>query len=123
MAFQTWHDVRLMHGIDILMLIPMTLTLMQGHSGSAQEKNELSYLILNLPQRWAILYMTLTVTLKMFIWLDHLRASCFYFLFILVSFTLSLLKTWYLDKAAVLGISKPACLLLLVLVLQSRNSP
>ena len=40
---QTWHDCRLVHGI--LMLILMTLTLIQGHSGPTKEnKSTFSYL-------------------------------------------------------------------------------
>ena len=45
---QTWHDSRLMNAIIIclyyVMLVSMTLTLMQGHSGSANAKNQRSML-------------------------------------------------------------------------------
>ena len=47
-GIQPWHDGRLIHDINnkqyILMLVAMTLTLMQGHNGSAKDKN----------QRWII---------------------------------------------------------------------
>ena len=36
-GIQTWHDGRLTHGIYMRMLMLVTLTLMQGHSGSAKK--------------------------------------------------------------------------------------
>ena len=42
---QTWHNGRLMHGIRyiyMLMLVSMTLTLTQGHSGSAMAAKQIS---------------------------------------------------------------------------------
>ena len=76
-GIQTWHDGRLMHGIHVLMLVSTTLTLMQGHSGSAKAKIK-CWIISTTKQTsiklLAILYVALT--LKRFIWLDHRVPVC-----------------------------------------------
>ena len=39
MYIQTWHNGRLMDSLYMLMLTLMTMTLLQGHSGSPKAKN------------------------------------------------------------------------------------
>ena len=64
----------------MLMLILMTLTLMQGHSGSANAKNQCCCMPSATKQAISIkiatnaghFYMTLTLQTHIYIWLDHL---------------------------------------------------
>ena len=41
-GIHTWRECRLMHGIYIPIVVSMTLTLTQGHSGSAEDQIQLS---------------------------------------------------------------------------------
>ena len=67
----TWHDGRLMDAIIPLMLISMTLTLMQGHSGQTNQLCMLSATkqatSIKLATKVGHFYVTLTLTLQTYI--------------------------------------------------------